>query len=119
MGGSNAGKSGPTASGTGLAAAISSAQTAVGSLPPPSITAIRTAGIKRRASTAPAMRCDTGGAPLVRVARSSSARQRLTQEVNAMDIPALYVVLVFIRSVSTDPNVSLVQQSTTFHFSND
>jgi hypothetical protein len=36
-----------------------------------------------------------------------------------MDIPALYVVLFFMGSVSTDPNVSLVQQSTTFHFSND
>jgi hypothetical protein len=36
-----------------------------------------------------------------------------------MDIPALYVVLVFMGSVSTDPNVSLVQQSTPFRFSND
>src|ERR1700691_2145325 len=92
MGGSNAGKPGPTASGTGIAAAISSAQTAVDSLPPPSATAIRTAGIKRRASTAPALRCDTGGAPLVQVARSRLTRQRLKHEVNAMDIPALYVV---------------------------
>src|ERR1700676_2486406 len=116
MGGSSAGESGPAASGTGLAAPTSSAQTAVDLLPPPSITAIRTAGIKRPASTAPAMRCDTGGAPLVQVARSSLTRQRLKHEVNAMDIPALYFVLVITGSVSTDPNVSLVQQSTTFHF---
>src|SRR5260370_4800692 len=119
MGGSNGGKAGPRASGTGLAGAFSSAQTVVDSLAPPSVTAIRTAGMKRRASTAPAMSCDTGGAPLVQVARSSLARQRLKHEVNAMDIPALYVVLFFMGSVSTDPNVSLVQQSTTFHFSND
>jgi hypothetical protein len=32
-----------------------------------------------------------------------------------MDIPALYVVLFFMGSVSTDPNVSLVQQSTAPH----
>ena len=36
-----------------------------------------------------------------------------------MDIPTLFYVLVFMGSVSTDPNVSLVQQFTTFHFAND
>jgi hypothetical protein len=39
----------------------------------------------------------------VQVARSSLTRQRLKHEVNVMDIPALYVVLVFMGAVSTDP----------------
>jgi hypothetical protein len=36
-----------------------------------------------------------------------------------MGIPTLFYVLVFMGSVSADPNVSLVQQFTAFHFAND
>jgi hypothetical protein len=36
-----------------------------------------------------------------------------------MNIPTLLYVLVFMGSVSTYPNVSLVRQFTAFHFAND
>jgi hypothetical protein len=36
-----------------------------------------------------------------------------------MDIPTLFYVLVYIGSVSTYPNASLVRQFMAFHFAND
>lgn len=36
-----------------------------------------------------------------------------------MNLPSLYVVLMFMGSVSVDPNVSLVPQFATFHFADD
>ena len=36
-----------------------------------------------------------------------------------MNIPELFVVLMFMGKVSTDPNVSLAPQFATFHYAND
>jgi hypothetical protein len=36
-----------------------------------------------------------------------------------MNAPTLYIVLMFMAKVSTDPNVSLAPQFATFHYAND